>query len=507
MSEEDGTADCSNMILTSVGLQSFLFLRRKSRGLRAGATPASDTFRGQRQHSPTHPYLTTPRQLNAAPELPLSRTHFVTRDGTLQRAHTWQRLDSHSQRCAGATTASDTFRDQRRHSTTHPHLATPRQSFSTLRRSYSCLGHISWPEAALSNARHLATPRQSFSTMRRSYHCLGHISWPEAALSNAPIPGNASAAILNAAPELPLSRTHFVTRGDALQRTHIWQRLDRHSQRCCGDRSDPSMGQNRQPFDDVHPARGDGQSPVTFKRRAEISSHTRKMCSTTAPDRIQGVSFFAETEERKQELIIFPEIAWRHTHRTLCRLAFTTEKPKQTDQWTVCDRDLLSDSFSRSCLYETKIQQNCITQAHTVTKPEPQHFVTAKHTMKTDQDAKRDVQTPLYARQACNTTDHRWRDWRYTPGHLVTLSDFQYFPRVWNTSTQLRDEMIQDNQCAFSLSKVICSRPQLFHILWKFLIQAPNCTGQDFVKNVHTKKCLLQAISSPSKWRGSDKSV
>ena len=50
------------MILASVGLQSFLFLRRKSRGPRARATPASDTFRDQRRHSPTHPHLATPRQ-------------------------------------------------------------------------------------------------------------------------------------------------------------------------------------------------------------------------------------------------------------------------------------------------------------------------------------------------------------------------------------------------------------------------------------------------------------
>ena len=53
MLEEDLTADCSHMILASVGLQSFLFLRRKTRGPRAGATPASDTFRGQKRHSPT----------------------------------------------------------------------------------------------------------------------------------------------------------------------------------------------------------------------------------------------------------------------------------------------------------------------------------------------------------------------------------------------------------------------------------------------------------------------
>ena len=132
------------------------------------------------------------------------------------------------------------------------------------------------------------------------------------------------------APELPLPRTHFVARGGTLQRTPTWQRLGSHSQRCCGGMPDPAMGQNRQPFGDVHPARGDGQPPATFKRRAEISSHTEKMCSTTAPQGMQGVYFFAETEERKQARIISPEIAWRHTHQTLCRLAFTTEIPKQT---------------------------------------------------------------------------------------------------------------------------------------------------------------------------------
>ena len=211
MSEEDGTADCSHMILASVGLQSFLLLRRKPRGPRAGATPASDTCRA--------------------------------RGGTLQRTSTWQRLVSHSQRCAGAFPASDTFRGQRRHSPTHFHLATPRQPFSTLRRSYPCLGHISWPEAALSSALPPGNASSAFSTLRRSFPCLGHISWPEAALSNALPPGNASAAILNAAPELPLPRTHFVARGGTLQRTHTWQRLGSHSQRCCGGRPDPAMGQ------------------------------------------------------------------------------------------------------------------------------------------------------------------------------------------------------------------------------------------------------------------------
>ena len=201
---------------------------------------------------------------------------------------------------------------------------------------------------------------QNVGPGRQSYPCLGHISWPEAAST--------------------------------------WQRLGSHSQRCCGGRPDPAVGQNRQPFGDVHSARGDGQPPATLKRRAEISSHTKKMCSTIAPQGMQGVSFFAETEERKQARLVFSEIAWRHTHQTLCRFAITTEIPKQTGERTVCDRDLLSGSFSRSCLGETEVQHHCTTEVHTVTKPEPQHFAAAKHTMKTDQEAKRDVQAPLYPR-------------------------------------------------------------------------------------------------------------
>ena len=46
---------------------------------------------------------------------------------------------------------------------------------------------------------HLATSRQPYSTLRWSYPCLGHILWPETALSNALTHGNASAAIFNAA--------------------------------------------------------------------------------------------------------------------------------------------------------------------------------------------------------------------------------------------------------------------------------------------------------------------
>ena len=87
MSEEDGTADCWHMILAPVGLQSFLLLHRRTRSSRARATPASDSIRGQRRHSPTHPNLATSRQP--------------------------------PQHCAGTTLASDTCRGQRWHFPTH----------------------------------------------------------------------------------------------------------------------------------------------------------------------------------------------------------------------------------------------------------------------------------------------------------------------------------------------------------------------------------------------------
>ena len=58
--------------------------------------------------------------------------------------------------------------------------------------------------------------------------------------------------------------------------------------------------------------------------------------------------------------------------------------------------------------------------------------------MKTDQDAKCNVQTPLYPCQTCNTTDHRWGDRRCTSRHLVSSSDFQLFPSVWHSYMQLR---------------------------------------------------------------------
>ena len=99
-------------------------------------------------------------------------------------------------------------------------------------------------------------------------------------------------------PELPLPRTHFVARGGTLQRTHTWQRLGSHSQRCCGGRPDPAVGQNRQPFGDVHLARRDGQPPATLKRRAEISSHTKKC---VAPPRLRECKVYPSSLRLKKE--------------------------------------------------------------------------------------------------------------------------------------------------------------------------------------------------------------
>ena len=100
---------------------------------------------------------------------------------------------------------------------------------------------------------------------------------------------------------------------------------------------------------------------------------------------------------------------------------------------------------------ETEVEHCCITKVHTITKSEPQHFAAAKHAMKTDQDAKCNVQTPLYACQTCNTTDHRWVDRRCTPRHLVASPGFQLFPSAWNSPMQLWCEMMQGSQSVFSL--------------------------------------------------------
>ena len=74
---------------------------------------------------------------------------------------------------------------------------------------------------------------------------------------------------------------------------------------------------------------------------------------------------------------------------------------------------------------------------------------------------------------------------------------FHLFPRPWNTSTQLRDEMIQNTQCAFSLSKTISSRPTALPRILK--VPHPSAqTLQDKIlpktstrKNVCSKRFLV----------------
>ena len=154
----------------------------------------------------------------------------------------------------------------------------------------------------------------------------------------------------NIALELLLSQTHFVARGSIPQRIlqlanwrvihnlHwnyrisgcMWRSETVFSNALLhgnasaatlkavgGGRSDFAMSQNRHPFGDVQTPRGDGQPSATFKRRAEISSHTEEMRSTTAPQGMQGKTFVAKIEERKEARKIFPEIAWRHAHQML----------------------------------------------------------------------------------------------------------------------------------------------------------------------------------------------
>ena len=125
----------------------------------------------------------------------------------------------------------------------------------------------------------------SDSTVRWSYFYLGHISWPEVAFPNA-------VGKLASHPQFALKLQHFrmhVVIGDGiLKRIFTWQRLGSYPQSCCGRRSDFSMSQNRHAFVDVQTSRGEGQPPATFKRCAEISSHTEEMCSGTAPQGMQS---------------------------------------------------------------------------------------------------------------------------------------------------------------------------------------------------------------------------
>ena len=100
------------------------------------------------------------------------------------------------------------------------------------------------------------------------------------------------------------------------------------------------MAQNRHPFVDVQTPRGDGQPLATFKCCAEIFSHTEEMCSTTAPQGMQGKTFAAKTEKYFRKL--------HGDMHTKCseELHSRQKIPKQIGERTVCNCDLLSGSFS-----------------------------------------------------------------------------------------------------------------------------------------------------------------
>ena len=187
-------------------------------------------------------------------------------------------------------------------------------SDSTLHWSHFCLGHISRPKVAFPNTCHLAKSR------RRAQHCAGanfvsdtfrgqrwhaptHSNWQSGETST----------ICTGITVFP----HVVIGIGIRKRTFTWQRLGSYPQSCCGGRSDFAVSRNRHPFVDVQSPRGDRQPSATFKRCAEISSHTEEMCSTTAPQGMQGKTFVAKTEERKEARKIFLEIAWRHAHQML----------------------------------------------------------------------------------------------------------------------------------------------------------------------------------------------
>ena len=173
MSEEDGTADCSHMILAPLVSSVFCYCTA-DRGARA-------------------------------PELPLPRTQFVARGGILQRTPTWRRLGSHLNSAL--------------------ELPLPRTPLvvrgGILQRILTC-NALSTPFARgfPNTALELPLPRTPFV---------------ESGIPQRIPLGNVSAANFNTALESSLLWTHSVVRGGILQRIFLpRQRPGSCSQSCCG---------------------------------------------------------------------------------------------------------------------------------------------------------------------------------------------------------------------------------------------------------------------------------
>ena len=310
------------------------------------------------------------------------------------------------------------------------------------------------------------------------------------------------------APELPLPRTHFVTGGGTLQRFPTWQRLGIHSQRCCGGGSAPSMGQNRQPFDDVHPARGDGQSPVTFERRAEISSHTKKC---VAPPRLTESKVYPSSPRLKKESR--SELYSRKLHGDIHPRRSVDSHSRQKDWRRLTSEQSVIVTCSRSPFLDPVFVQSrpsgtvslqCIQSQSLSPNTSSSPSIQCK-SIKTSSATSRRPST--HARTAIPSPTAGGID-----GARRGISCRRHVFHLFST----RLEYVQATAGRNDAGHPMCIQPEqgpspAAHSSSTYSESSSSkrqtVLDKGLPRNVHTRKCLLQAISSPLKWRGSDKSV
>ena len=234
----------------------------------------------------------------------------------------------------------------------------------------------------------------------------------------------------------------------------------------------------------------------TFKRCAEISSHTEEMSGATTPQRVQSVSFLTETEKRQK-------VAKN-----------TSENCMETKDTKVAvglrSRDLFLCTFPQPCLGETEIEHHCVTKMNTVTNSQPQDFAAPKHAVKPDEDANRDVETSLYPRESCKAKDDIWRDWCVRAGAFPADAMSSIFSKHlecahatagrsdarWPKCIQLEKGHLQLPTTLLRTMKVPHPSPMLCRARFYQIRPKSERNSTSFVDNVPWYQCQLPNLSS-----------
>ena len=166
MSEEDGTADCTHMIFGARWSPEFSVKAPHDAGLERESYPSLG-----HNSWPEAAFSNAPQSGNVSAATTTLRWSY-----SYAGHMTWPEIAFPN----ALTFENDT---RPRSASSYKRLVVT-QIAGLARRSYPCLGHILWHEVAFSRAPPLATPRETYSTLRWSYPCFGHSWWPEAAFSN-----------------------------------------------------------------------------------------------------------------------------------------------------------------------------------------------------------------------------------------------------------------------------------------------------------------------------------